>query len=40
MKNKYKISEERILEITNKVIKNKAWLTTIENESTRIIRNS
>ena len=32
MKKKNKISEEQILEITNKVIKNKAWLTTIENE--------
>lgn len=31
-KNKYKISEERILEITNQVIKNKAWPTVIENE--------
>ena len=29
---KYKISEERTLEITNLVVKNKAWHTTIENE--------
>mgnify|MGYP001564109355 CR=1 FL=1 len=35
---KYKISEERILEITNLVIKNKAWPTTIENEVPELLQ--